>query len=117
MSYDVYGRISTGAGEFAEAFEAGNYTGNCAPMWRAAISGTFDSPQNGLASLDGSPCGSLVPVLEAALHHMDDPANRGRYEAMNPKNGWGDFDTARGYLRKILDGCRKHPLAFLHVSH
>ena len=117
MSHDVYGRIPTGAGEEAEAFCAGNYTSNCSRMWACAISGTFDGPKTWLSDLDGRPCGELVPLLDAALRHMDDPANLAPYEAMNPDNGWGNFRSAREYLRKILDGCRSHPAAFLRVSH
>jgi hypothetical protein len=115
MSISVYGRIPTGAGEFAEAFDAGNYTGNCAPMWRAAISGTFDSPPRGLKDLEGFQCAACVLILQAAILHMDDPANRDRYLMMNPGTGFGDFESAREWLRNILDLCRKHPLAFLHV--
>lgn len=117
MSYDVYGRIETGAGEEAEAFYAGNYTSNCSRMWACAISGTFDDPQTWLSDLDGRRCSELVPLLESAQSHMRDPASRDRYTAMNPSNGWGEFGSAAVYLDKILDGCRRHPLARLRVSH
>lgn len=117
MSYDVYGRVPTGAGEEAEAFYAGNYTSNCSRMWACAISGTFDDPKTSLADLDGSVCGDLVQLLESAQEHMRDPANDEKYRAMNPSNGWGEFVSAREFLHKILDGCRRHPLALLRVSH
>ena len=115
MSISVYGLISTGAGKFAEAFDAGNYTGNCAAMWRAAISGTFESLPRGLKDLEGFQCAACEMILGEALLHMDDPTNRDRYLAMNPSTGFGDFESAREWLRKILAECRKHPLAFLHV--
>lgn len=49
MSYDVYGTIETGAGDYAEAFYAGNYTSNCSRMWCCALSGTFNDPQTWLS--------------------------------------------------------------------
>ncbi len=115
MSYTVYARVSTGAGDYALAFDAGNYTSNCAAMWAAAISGTFDKPQTRLAHLDGRLCSEATPILERAMLHMWDPANLAQYEAMNPSNNWGNFATARKYLLAITEGCRKHPLAELRV--
>jgi hypothetical protein len=116
MSHNVGGYIDTGAGEEAEAFDAGDYTSNCERMWACAISGTFDDPKTRLVDLHNKNCGELVPILTAAREHMEDPANRERYEAMNPANGWGGFDSARNYLIRILLGCRRHPLAHLNVS-
>ncbi len=116
MSHDVYGRIDTGNGEYATAFEAGNYTSNCSPMWAAAISGTFDKPQTRLADLEGKTCAECAEILAFAIGHMDNDLNRARYEELNPENGWGSFESAREYLRKIFRECQKHPLAYLHVE-
>jgi hypothetical protein len=116
MSHNVGGYIDTGAGEEAEAFDAGNYTSNCSRMWACAIPGTFNEPEMWLGDLDGKPCGECVEILARAMGHMDNEMNRVQYEAMNPKNGWGVFESAREFLRRIFAGCQKHPLARLHVS-
>lgn len=38
------------------------------------------------------------------------------YEAMNPKNGWGDFAGARSFIRTIWGACREAPNAIVRVG-
>ena len=115
MSYDCYMQIDTGGEYPATVAEMGNYTSNCSPMWRKAIS-EATKRNCGLGDLEGKTGAELIPILEAAVSHMRHPANRADYTALNPTNGWGEYASAAKYLEGILTACREHPKAFLHVS-
>ena len=85
--------------------EAGwwNYTRNVTPMIAAAWEQATGKPieQNWWAMLNGmdGPAGrehiaTVVKALEA------DPE---KFRAMNPPNGWGDYDSLLGVLRQMRD--------------
>jgi hypothetical protein len=106
VSYDVW--LSPSADEpYAEgSTEWLNYTSNVAPMWRAA---GVD-----LAECHGRPAAQVAEGLMGALAAMDDDPDR--FRAMDPPNGWGDFDGCRTYLRKILAACLLMPSGYVFVS-
>lgn len=91
MSYDGY--IEWHGRDIAEL---GNYTSNVAPMWRAAL---------GFRLQDTS--GWDVRLAEFVFDHAAQVmlANREEFEAMNPENGWGNFDGAVRYLLNAADTC------------
>lgn len=63
---------------------------------------------------DGRVAGSVVDRLEAAHRLMvDDPD---RFKAHNPKNGWGDYDGAVGFLAMVIRACREHPEGVIRCS-
>ncbi|MEU4173268.1 hypothetical protein AB0F46_41320 [Streptomyces sp. NPDC026665] len=112
MSYwiSLYTHVDTGGPEpeRVELEEVGNYTSNVAPMWSAALG-------RSLGDLSEQPAGAVLPDLEQAVAAMEaDPA---RFEAMNPKNGWGDYAGALGYLRRLRDACARHPKSTVRISH
>lgn len=39
-----------------------------------------------------------------------------RFKAMNPPNGWGDYEGAIAFLKSIRVECEKHPEAFLKIT-
>lgn len=108
MSYDIYLEVGAGGPEPVEAFWV-NYTSNCAPMWRKAMPQT-----DGLAGLHGLSAENAAQEIEAGLAAMD--ADRAAYEALNPDNGWGDFEGQREMLVKLLAACRAYPKAVVAVS-
>lgn len=115
MSYDVWLTvIQNEAGDETTVIDVGNYTSNVADMWREALGG-----ERGLADvIEASPVAhSLVAPLFNAVTAMEiDPET---YRAMNPDNGWGDYEGALDYLRRIADACRTmslHPACFVRVS-
>lgn len=110
MSYDIslYMNIDTGAPEPTHIglAEVGNYTSNVAPMWTDALG-------HSLSEFKEKNAGESLPALERAVATLEaDPA---KYEAMNPKNGWGSYEGALNYLRQLRDACAAHPKATIHI--
>lgn len=108
MSYDIYLDIDTGGTEPTTVHTVGNYTTNVAPMWRTALG-------HPLYELHGRNAADAVPVLDTAIAAMQ--ANPDGYRAMNPSNGWGDYDGALDYLQRLRAGCAAHPKTSIYVSH
>lgn len=51
----------------------------------------------------------LVPILEAGISLMEkDPE---RFKKLNPKNGWGSYDSFLMVAKNYLEACRIHPEA------
>lgn len=137
MSYDVY--VLTGDDEVCgacgrrnaiEYHTIGNMTSNVSPMWTKALTaakaklsgkdvplmlGEIDPVM--LYDLEGWSCSKAIPLLTAAIEHINDPANTETYAAMNPSNGWGNVDSARRFLGIILAKCNEVPEGRLHISH
>lgn len=110
MSYWVSLHIDTGNPNGSiEVVEIGNYTSNVSPMWALALG-------ESLKELDGRSAGESVSQLEAAVAHMEHPNHRETYESMNPKNGWGNHQSATQYLAELRDACKLHPKCIIHVS-
>jgi hypothetical protein len=107
MSYDVWMEVDTGGRSPASVCESANMTSNVAPMWRRAIGG------DGVAGFHGHPGSECIPLLRKGIANMQD--NPAEYEAMNPDNGWGDYEGAVEYLRQLLDMALAHPKAVFHV--
>lgn len=90
-------------------FEA-SYTFNVAPMFYAAFDGETESGIRDLHHMSGA---AAAQKLRVAIERMeDDPA---KYEAMNPPNGWGNYDGALELLRTLLEWCVRAPKARLTV--
>lgn len=106
MSYDIWLEIDTGADEPWRFCNHLNYTSNCAPMWRAAGAD--------LQAFDRAPCTEAAGPLAAAAKRMEDAPHT--YRAMNPPNGWGDYESCLNFLREIAELCGKHPKATLRVG-
>ena len=106
MSYDIWLEVDTGGAEPAEVGHPWNYTGNCAPMWRAA---GID-----FAALGGSTAYLVTPDLEHAIETLK--ADPERFRAMNPANRWGDYDSLLDALGQLLDDWKRHPMATVRVS-
>jgi hypothetical protein len=113
VSYDI-DLTKTLDGETHTVFELGNYTSNVAPMWGKALQAA--SGPEWLSDLNGRVVDEdLVATLYAARNHMQNCADE--YRAMNPENGWGNYEGALEYLERLLLGCRLHPGAVIYVSH
>lgn len=88
-----------------------NYTHNCGPMAKEA--GLYDAvwrpDENGIET-----AAQLIPILEAGIATMKaDPA---RFEALNPSNGWGSYDTFMPWLERYLAACREYPDVKVEVT-
>ena len=74
-----------------------NYTHNVTPMWKLA--GVYDA----LYMSEGMIAGSIVGILNEGIQRMTlDPA---AYKALEPANGWGNYDGALRFLMAFRDAC------------
>lgn len=55
-----------------------------------------------------------IPILADGLNRLLD--NRGKFEAFNPENGWGDYDGLVNFTRSFLTACREYPDALIESS-
>jgi hypothetical protein len=104
MSYDVTLQVWSGPGAVAWVFD-GNYTSNCARMWRAAGCD--------LAEFDGRPATELGPVAAAAA--ADIASHPSKYRDLEPDNGWGSMAGVIEFLGDIAEACATHQFAVVRV--
>jgi hypothetical protein len=108
MSFDVSLTVHTGPDTTALVWDS-NITYNLGRMFKLAL-----GLPDGIRSLDGRHAGTAAALISKAADRMDD--NPGLYKPLNPPNGWGDYDTARDWMRKLGDACRTHPNACINVE-
>lgn len=107
MSWDIW-LITELDGHEIEVGESFNYTHNCNGMIRDA--GFEDWPY----FVDGWGAKKLGVSLDKLISNLEkDPR---KYRAMNPKNGWGDYDSLLLVLRQVKDQCRTYPSAKVRMS-
>ena len=108
MSYSIELRIDTGGLDPATVWEWPGMTWNLSPMYRKALGGI-------LLTFDKMMADDMAAKLEAGLADMTDPANVEAYKALNPPNGWGDYEGAVDFIARFLEACKAHPKAFVRV--
>lgn len=81
----------------AMAREAGVYE----PLWRPDEIGISKAAQ-------------LVEPLKAGLEKLRSEPDR--FKALNPKNGWGDYEGLVNFVADYLAACERHPDAEVRVS-
>jgi hypothetical protein len=82
------------------------HTYNLTPMWREA--GVFEESSS---DLDGMLAADLgVRAAQGLLRAVTQPA---RFRALNPANGWGDFDGFVQILTRTAIMCAEHPTAIV----
>ncbi len=101
-----------------------NYTHNCNVMASTVLEelgtavehhwligrmgGSWFKILDGLSGKDG---GELLQKIISGLEKKPR-----RFRAMNPKNGWGNYDTFLARLKEMLDSSLKYPSAKWDVS-
>jgi len=108
MSYDIGLYINTGIEE-TEVMDIGNYTYNCSGMFRKALPAEY----GGINGLSGKVAGDEIPALRIAVRDMEEQPEV--YSAMNPPNGWGNYEGALQFLKDILAACKTHPATIIRV--
>ena len=89
-----------------EVYEVGNYTSNVARMYNKAIG-------KSMRDFEGMVAEDALSLLQDCYYEMtSDPE---AYKELNPENGWGNYDGAVAYLKKLIDGCKEFPTAVIEV--
>lgn len=110
MSYDVHLEADLGGPEPVTLnLLDRNYTWNVYPMFKRALG------DDGFCNeWDGLPAHVAVERCNLTLAEFD--AFPDTFRALNPSNGWGDFDGARAFIEAIRDACARAPNATLRVG-
>lgn len=128
MSYDVYLRAPTcpHCGHKGAEPWCPDPTYNLTPIFDLALTGEplpnpdvgeagvvllgeqTDRPR-GLRLLSGKLARDTIVMLEKALGHLQDPAKRDAFVALEPDNGWGDLAGATTVIAKLLEHARAFP--------
>ncbi len=126
MSYDVDIRIDSGGEHLVEVEEVGNMTSNVGDVYRAAMPWREGMPGkywgwgeprdqlSGLPGISGMICQDALPVLKEGISHIEE--NEESMRKLGPSNGWGSYEGALDFLRKIYDAARRHPKGIIAVS-
>lgn len=109
MSWDIYLKTDVcghcGRATYIDNHDF-NYTSNMWPMLQKA---GFDWDD-----INGKTAAEALPLLRAVIGKMnDDPVG---YRALNPANGWGDYDSFIRWLDKLADRFREYPQAVIDIS-
>ena len=74
----------------------------------------YDQYQKIEDTLPRAHAGDLIGPLSDGLAMLErDPE---KFKAMNPKNGWGDYDGLVSFVRSYLEACKATPHAEVSVS-
>ena len=98
MSYDI--RVGVKVAGLDDCYaviaepEYHSPTYNLGMMFRACTGWNFDQGEWYKAS-------EVIPMIEHGIHELK--FNRDRYESLNPKNGWGNIDSALKALESMLE--------------
>lgn len=110
MSWDFGMEVDVGGTSRVELTNHENYTYNVSPMYSAALLGTG---LGGISDIRGRRARDVYGALLRAYDVMaGDPA---RFEAMNPKNGWGSYEGALLVLRNLIQWAEAAPDAYFTV--
>ena len=105
MSYDISLEINTGF-EDREVVDVGNITYNITPMF-------VKSMGKNLSDFNDKKCREMIPILRIGVIELAN--NPEKYRKLNPVNGWGNYDGALNYLRKLLVSCEENPNCTIKV--
>jgi hypothetical protein len=78
-----------------------NVTRNLTPMLREAGLFRVEGFQGDLL---GAPCSELAGIADGTLRTLE--ADPDRFKALNPANGWGDYEGAVDFVRRLRDLCQ-----------
>lgn len=108
MSYDVYLSHTLGEKTY-RIIEVGNMTSNIKPMLDLAFGVEDWKFINGMLGKDA------LPSIRAALSMME--VDKPKFEVLNPKNGWGSYESCFVFLKQILEACKENPDLTIEISY
>lgn len=124
MGYDLWIEANIGAGGTRTEVdkEPRHITYNVDAMFALALGDEHAGVRNGadvvlhrkepaLERFVGRRCSDCYDELVRAVARMEvDP---GAFLELEPANGWGSYDGALDYLRRLRDACLRHPHGYV----
>jgi hypothetical protein len=108
MSADLWLEYTVpGEDEPSSVSESRNVTYNLSPMFREA-------GYPGHKAMVGAPATEAGGVFRKVADLLE--AYPERFKALNPPNGWGDYDLAVEFMRGMARDCALHPHGRLGAS-
>lgn len=104
MSWNIYIR----AKREVNIFET-NITYNLADMYYRCI-----DKDKGLQLFDNMSCKEALPILQKAIEDLID--NKEEYEKLNPKNGWGSYESLLITFIDMRKCCIDNPDGIIKLS-
>jgi len=109
MSWDIDLAIdTTGGNELTHVVDVGNMTWNVSPMYYEAFG------ENGIKGLNGMLADEAILKVHDAIKYME--AEPDKFKAMNQPNGWGDYEGALAFLKKLLELICEHPKTTIRIT-
>jgi hypothetical protein len=108
VSWSVWLEVNTGYGWRSIDDDSRGCTWNVCPMFYAA------GLEDGVRSLDGKTASEVATILAPVVQFME--AHPTEMRALNPKNGWGSYESALNFLRGIMVDCQMNPACRLVVT-
>ena len=106
--FDLVADVCKHCGRGGESVYERNYTYNVSPMFYEAMG------EGGIRQLDGLTGAECLEILDSGIEAM--AADPDKYRALNPPNGWGDYDSALQMLREMRAACVEYPEAGMRIS-
>lgn len=105
MSWSLH--LDTPDGEMRTPVDGHTY--NLSPMWRLA--GVFEN--HPIDDLHGERAATIgIRAAKGLLRAVSKPAE---FKALNPSNGWGDYEGFVKVLTRLAIDCAEEPEAIAHV--
>lgn len=108
MSFSVRLTVKVSSNPHVEAFTVfeRNYTSNVFPMMREAgiVWGEYHEMS----------AAQVAPDLHGCIDTMESYPDT--YRALNPENGWGDYEDCLDFLKDVEVACWMYDKATVHVS-
>ncbi|MFV0290970.1 MAG: hypothetical protein ACK5IJ_08790 [Mangrovibacterium sp.] len=88
-----------------------NITHNLSKMAKAVgVEDVLWNPEN----IGITTASQMIPFLEKGIEELT--ANPKKYKALNPPNGWGDYDVFVSFCKSVLHNCREYPDATVEAN-
>lgn len=114
MSYDVWLEIDAGGANHIELnILHENYTWNVGPMFYKALENSSYEKEGTIYFWDKMKAADVGLRCRRILCKFNESPDD--YIALNPENGWGDFEGAKNFIQKIKDACDLAPNAIFRI--
>ena len=110
MGWDIWLKINTGKKKYYTVEALGGCTYNVSDMFQLA-------GIERLSNFDGQNCSNpeILAKLKFAINDMKKYPEKSK--PLNPDNGWGSYESALLYLKKLYRGCLRHPNAIISICY